>query len=182
MSAVLTAAIPVLFAALIEGLPGALKIAGFALALLGVWLIAWVGSTAGGRAGLGLALLAGGGFGAFFILIHQSSTTATFWPLAAARVASLLLILIVVLLRRRAALPSRRVLPLVLLSGALDVGGNAFFVLAGQAGRLDVAAILSSMYPASTVLLAGLVLGERVTRARAAGIVAVLAAIALIAA
>jgi drug/metabolite transporter (DMT)-like permease len=182
VSALVTAALPVLFGALIEGLPGRLKLAGFALALVGIWLIAGTGDAADGRDGLGMALLAGAGFGAFFILIHQGSTTATFWPLAAARVASVMLILSVVLLRRRAWAPPRLTVPLVLLSGTLDVGGNAFFVLAGQAGRLDVAAVLSSMYPASTVLLATLLLGERMTRAHAVGVLAVLAAIALIAA
>jgi drug/metabolite transporter (DMT)-like permease len=175
-----SAALPVLFGALVEGLPGALKLAGFGLAIVGGWLIAGTGGKAGGRAGLALALLAGGGFGGFFILIHRAGATATFWPLAAARLASLLFVA-AVLLRRRQDTP-RRALPLALLSGVLDVGGNAFFVLAGQAGRLDVAAILASMYPATTVLLAGLLLGERVTRAQAAGIAVVLAAIALIAA
>src|SRR5262249_12411335 len=182
VSAVLTAAIPVLFGALAAGLPGTSHPAALRPGLVGRWLIGGTSDGEGGRDGLGMALLAGAGFGGFFILIHRASQTATFWPLTAARTASLLLMLAVVLLRRRAWAPPRLALPLVLLSGALDVGGNAFFVLAGQAGRLDVAAILSSMYPASTVLLAALVLGERVTRPQAAGIAAVLAAIALIAA
>jgi drug/metabolite transporter (DMT)-like permease len=181
VSAVLTAILPALFGATTEGLPGALQLAGFALALLGVWLIAGAGRSVGSREGLGLALLAGCGFGVFFILIHRASASAVFWPLVAARCGSLALVLPIALGRRQFLRPDLRLLVPTLLSGALDVAGNAFFVLAGQAGRLDVAAILSSMYPASTVLLAGILLGERVTRVQGVGIVAVLAAIALIA-
>jgi drug/metabolite transporter (DMT)-like permease len=182
LSAVLTAALPALFGALTEGLPSTLKLAGFGLALVGIWLVAGTGGAAGARQGLGLAVLAGCGFGVFFILVHRAGANAVFWPLVAARFGSLGLVLPLALARRQLLWPDRRLLVPVLLSGALDVAGNAFFILAGQAGRLDVAAILASLYPASTVLLATLLLGERVLRVQQIGIVAALAAIALIAA
>ena len=181
LSAVLTAALPALFGAITEGMPGARALAGFGLARLAIWLIAGTGAARGARDGLGLAVLAGCGFGLFFILAHRAGTTAVFWPLVAARVGSFGLVLPLALSRRPLLAPDRRLLVPVLLSGMLDVAGNAFFVLAGQAGRLDVAAILSSLYPASTVLLAALLLGERVLRVQLIGIVAALAAIALIA-
>jgi drug/metabolite transporter (DMT)-like permease len=181
LSAVLTAALPALFGVLTEGMPGALKLVGFGLALLGIWLIAGTGASVGARDGLGLALLSGCGFGMFFILVHRAGASAIFWPLAAARIGSLGLVLPIALGRRQFLRPDPRLLVPVLLSGVLDVAGNVFFVLAGQAGRLDVAAILSSLYPASTVLLAALLLGERVMRVQVVGIVAAVAAIALIA-
>jgi uncharacterized membrane protein len=115
------------------------------------------------------------------ILVHRAGANAVFWPLVAARVGSLGMVLPVALGRRQLSWPDPRLLVLVVLSGSLDVVGNAFFVLAGQAGRLDMAAILSSLYPASTVLLAALLLGERVMGVQLVGIVAALAAIALIA-
>ncbi len=181
VSAVLSAAIPVAWGMASEGLPPAPKLAGFVLALSGIWLVARSDDVGEGQAGLPLAVLAGCGFGGFLVLMHRGAQGGTFWPLAAARGTSLALALGVALARRRAWLPARAAVPLVLLSGVLDAGGNAFFVLAAQAGRLDVASVLSSMYPASTVLLAALLLRERVTRPQGAGVAVVLGAIALIA-
>jgi drug/metabolite transporter (DMT)-like permease len=190
VSAVLSAAIPVLFAALTAGAPGAARLAGFALALGGIWLVARHGDGTAGPAadgaarpsGLGLAVVAGAGFGAFFVLVARAGEGGAFWPLAAARATSLLAVIALALVLRRAAawVPPAASLPLVLLAGVLDTAGNAFFVLAAQAGRLDVAAVLASMYPASTVALAALLLRERIARLQGAGIAAVLAAIALI--
>jgi drug/metabolite transporter (DMT)-like permease len=187
VSAVLTAMLPVLFSALTAGLPDPLRLGGFALALLAIALISRPEHAADGRPqGIGLAVLAGFAFGCFFILISRVSPGATFWPLAVARLASVVSLLVVLLLRRqpRQRLLSgvRKVAPLVLLAGTLDAMGNVFFVLAAHSGRLDVAAILSSLYPAATVLLAAFVLRERVTRIQAVGILLVLLAIPLISA
>jgi drug/metabolite transporter (DMT)-like permease len=188
VSAVLCAALPVAWGALSEGLPPATKLLGFALALGGIFLVARSGETEDAapgvaRQGLLLALVAGAGFGGFLVFMHLGAEGGTFWPLAAARGTAFLLVLATALSRRSATawIPARAALPLVLLSGALDAGGNALFVLASQAGRLDVAAVTSSMYPASTVVLAAVLLGERVSRPQGFGIAAVLGAIALIA-
>lgn len=180
VTAVLAAALPVLFSVFFQGLPGLLQLVGFALALIAVWLISRPERARGRPEGVGLALLAGLGFGSFFILISQASSTAIFWPLAAARLSSFLFMLSLLLIRRQKLLPKLSAFPLVLLAGTLDVAGNAFFVLATHSGRLDVAAILSSLYPAATVLLAGIILKERVTRLQAIGIFVALIAIPLI--
>ncbi len=181
VSAVLSAALPVVWSAAAEGLPPASKLGGFGLALAGIWLVARAGPSEGGGEGLPLAILAGCGFGGFLILLHRGATGGTFWPLVAARGTSLALSLGAALVLRRPFRPAVSALPLVVLSGALDAGGNAFFVLSTHAGRLDIAAVLSSMYPASTVLLAAALLRERISRPQGAGIAAVLGAIALIA-
>ncbi len=182
ISAVLTAALPVIFSALTTGLPSLPQLAGFGLALVAIGLISRPERTKTRPEGLGLAVLAGCGFGCFFILISRVHPDATFWPLAMARLTSVCFMLVVLLGRRQPLLPSVTVAPLVLLAGTLDAVGNAFFVLAAHSGRLDVAAILSSFYPAATVLLAALVLRERVTRVQGAGIVLVLLAVPLISA
>lgn len=180
ITAMLSAALPVLFGAFFEGLPGPLQLTGFVLALIAVGLISGLGVVKGRPKGLGLAFLAGLGFGSFFILISRVSHGAIFWPLAAARLASFLFLLAVILVRRQEIIPKKSVLPVVFLAGALDVAGNVFFVLATHAGRLDVAAILSSLYPAVTVLLASIILKERVTRIQTIGICIALVAIPLI--
>ncbi len=182
ITAVLAASLPVIYSAFTLGLPRPLQLAGFALALLSVALVSRPERLAGRPTGLGLALLAGLGFGGFFILIGQVSARAIFWPLVYARIVSLLFMLVFVRVRGEPMLPKKQGFPLILLAGALDVAGNVFFILAAHAGRLDVATILSSLYPAMTVLLAALILHERVSRLQAAGIVLALGAILLISA
>ena len=182
VSAILTASLPVIFSAFTEGLPSLIQVGGFVLALVAVGLISRPERLKGRPEGLGLALLAGLGFGCFFILISRVHHNATFWPLAVARLTSVFLLLLVVGVQRQRALPRRGAVVLVLLSGGLDALGNAFFVLATHIGRLDVAAVLSSLYPAATVLLAMIVLRERVTRVQGIGIFLALASIPLISA
>ncbi len=182
VSAILTAGLPVLFSALTVGFPNFLQLSGFVLALLAIGFISRPERSHGRPEGIGLALLAGCGFGCFFILISRLNATATFWPLAVARFTSVLFLLIVGRFRQQQMLPKKTVLPLVALAGVLDAIGNAFFVLATHVGRLDVAAVLSSLYPAATVLLAAFVVRERVTRIQAFGILLALVAIPLISA
>jgi drug/metabolite transporter (DMT)-like permease len=131
---------------------------------------------------IGLAILAGLGFGVFFILLDQVQSDAVFWPLVAARTVTTITMAVILWLNRRSSLmPSRRgLLALVLLSSALDVGGNVFFLIATQAGRLDIAAVVSSLYTASTIMLARLFLKERLNQLQMAGVLAALAAIVLI--
>lgn len=182
ITAVLAASLPVIFSVFTQGPPGPLQLAGFVVALLAVALVSRPERAAGRPEGLGLALLAGLGFGSFFILIGQVSTHAIFWPLAASRVSSLIFMLVFMRIRGEKMLPKKSVFPLLTIAGVLDVAGNVFFVLATHAGRLDVASILSSLYPAVTVLLAAIFLRERVSRIQAIGITLALGAIILISA
>jgi drug/metabolite transporter (DMT)-like permease len=180
VSAVLTASLPVLFSAITTRLPSLPQVSGFALALLAIGLIARPERTVGPPQGFGLALLAGCCFGGFFILISRVEQASVYWPLAIARTSSVLVLATLLCVRQRPLGPGIEVAPLVVLAGILDATGNAFFVLAAHSGRLDVAAILSSLYPAATVLLAAIVLHERVARVQGIGILLVLLAIPLI--
>jgi drug/metabolite transporter (DMT)-like permease len=150
--------------------------------LTGVWLLTAAGggvARAGPREIL-LPLLAGVSFGLFLVFIHRAGGSGVLWPLTAARATSVSLLAVIGGAMGTLRLPRHPAIGLTCLAGVLDTGGNAFFVLAAQAGRLDVASVLSSLYPASTVALACWVLGERLTGRQAAGAVATLAAIACI--
>jgi uncharacterized membrane protein len=184
VSAVVGAIVPVLAGAVSEGPPGTLRVLGFGLALTAVWLLAAPGPTGRslGARGLALPAAAGVGFGLFLVLIHQVGGSAVLWPLAVARASSLALLAGAGVVAGGLRVPGRSDLGLTGLAGALDAAGNAFFVLAAQAGRLDAAAVLSSLYPASTVALAHVVLRERLGRFQTVGVLLALAAIACVAA
>lgn len=203
IAGLLTAAIPVIYSFLTDGLPQPLQLTGFALAGIAIWLIA---AAPGGKAhprGLLLAALAGIGFGVFFILLKLAGKSGVVWPLLYARLASFALTTVIyaatVLLRRKSPQPATGAarptsatatelrpllapmfLLLVALSCVFDTGGNLLYTMATRVGRLDVAAVLSSLYPAGTILLAAWLLKERSTRTQTLGMALALGAVVLI--
>jgi uncharacterized membrane protein len=180
VSAVLATAIPVVVNALTEGLPGNLQFIGFGVALAGIWLLSRPERTGLSPAGLGMAVLAGLGFGGFFTALGQIGDAAVWWPLVAGRVAACSLMIAFVLFTRRPVGLRQMPLGLLTLSGLIDVAGNLFFLLANQYGRLDVTAVLASLYPAVTAILARLTIKEHMTRVQMLGVGAAILAIVLI--
>jgi drug/metabolite transporter (DMT)-like permease len=182
LTAVITAIVPVAVSLFLEGIPPVITIMGFGLALVAVWLLTQSGSAVSiTAAGLGLALIAGMGFGLFFIFMDQASTQAILWPVMIARTASVLVLGGSLIGRRQWVFPAPDQLPIIAVVGIFDVGGNAFFAIAAQAGRLDIAAVLSSLYPVSTVLLAWLILKENLNRQQWIGVALAMVALVLIA-
>lgn len=182
IAAVVSVILPLLLGFFLEGFAAPLQLLGFAVALCAVWLI--TRPRAGARIEtrhLVLPLVAGIGFGVFLILIDHVSAAAVLWPLAAARAASILPLFIALRMARQPAKPAASQIPLILLVGLLDTGGNAFYALAARAGRLDMAAVLGALYPAMTVILARLVLKERLSRRQGLGLALALLAVVLIA-
>jgi drug/metabolite transporter (DMT)-like permease len=182
ITGVLAAIIPVGVGVVFEGLPTPLVIVGIGLALVAVVLVSRVGDDRAGPSGLGLALLAGIAIGALGVAIAQISDGHVFGPLTVLRATEALLIGTVVLVGHRAWRPNPRLWPALAAVGVLDMAGNGVFILAVQAGSLAVAAVLSSLYPVTTVILATVFLRERITRSHAAGIALAIVAIACIAA
>jgi drug/metabolite transporter (DMT)-like permease len=177
LSAVLASALPVVFSIFREGLPRPLQMGGFGLAIVSIWLLSRPEKLGGRPAGLGMGVLAGLGFGSFFIALDQIGENAVLWPLAAGRLSSCLSVIVFALLTRQPLNPPTSALGLLILLGILDVGGNLFFLLAVQTGRLDVAAVLASLYPAVTAILARLIAKEHMNRLQAIGLAMAILAI-----
>jgi drug/metabolite transporter (DMT)-like permease len=180
VSALVAAGIPVLAAAFTQGLPPLLVMLGFLLALAAIWLVSGGGSVDFHLADLRLPLLAGLAFGFFFLTLHQASTESVLYPLIAVRIVSISSLLAYALVTCQSIRPGRESLFPILMSGLLDTLGNGAYALASQLGRVDVAAVLGSLYPGATVLLAWILLKERISRMQMVGILAALAAIVLI--
>ena len=192
VSGLLCAAVPAVVSQLTDGLARWQQFVGFALAAAAIWLIASV-SDAGGtsRRTTLLAALSGVGFGVYFVTLRQAGLSGVLWPTACARVGSAgicTLLLLLFALQHRRGTPGRAQLlrldattVLWILGGAtLDLCGNLSFMQATRLGRLDVAAVLASIYPAGTILLAAALLHERTTVRQRWGMALALPAVVLI--
>ena len=182
VTGVMAALIPVVAGIVLEGVPSALTLVGIALAIVAVVLVSRVSDASSGPSGLRFALIAGLGIGLFSVFVAQVSDGHAFGPLALIRLVEAILIGVVVLVTGAVWRPERRFVPAMAGVGVLDMAGNGFFILAVHGGALAVAAVLSSLYPVTTVILATIFLRERVTRTHAVGIALAVGAIAFIAA
>lgn len=184
LSGLLAAAIPAVVTLWREGSPGALPLVGFVVAGLAIWLIAAGSSEASDAGTMGLAMAAGVGFGFFFVALKMANGAGVIWPMATARIGSMSVCLLMLLGSGSVREPvklSRRAVGWALSAALLDTSGNLLFLAATRRGRLDVAAVLGSLYPASTILLAAFALGEWPTQRQAVGMAAAVAAVVLIA-
>lgn len=184
VSALLAAALPVTVGIFTQGFPGFLTFLGFCFALLAVWLISQskgaVMDILSHLSDLKLPLLAGIGFGFYFVLMHEATKGGgAVWHMVFSRMGGMALIVAYLLVTRSSWKIDITAMPIISLNGLLDLGGNFFFILAGQAGRLDVASVLSSLFPSATVILAWIFLKERLNRNQWIGVICALIAIIL---
>lgn len=180
VSAVISALVPVIYGITSHGVPTARVISGIGLGVIAIVLTSWTGQVR--RAdGLWQGLMAGCMFGLYFVLIKIiGRPDALVTPLAISRSAALL-VSIPWWLLRPAPRPSRDGVGLALLAGMCDVGAGGAFMVAALAGRIDIAGVLASLYPAVTVLLAFFINHERIMPPQRWGLVLTIMATALIA-
>ncbi|MHC0429710.1 EamA family transporter [Streptomyces sp. O3] len=187
-TAAAAAALPVVAGVLTGDRLSALAVVGVLCALAAVLLVSLSGDGTGASGdrrtllrSMALALLAGAGFGAFFVFLAQTPSDTSLWPLVWARCASLTAILLFILVRRTSpALPARPA-RLALLSGVLDMGSSALFLVAVRGGSLAVIGLLASLYPISTVLLARILLKERIRGIQHVGVALAVGSVVLLA-
>ena len=188
LTAILVAGIPVGVGLALGERPGAIAGVGVVLALIAVVLVSrqvtdkdvtphkFTAKVASLTVGSGVA------FGLNFVLIHQAPVQAELWPLVFARLSASVMVFVVAAVSANLRPPSGTPLRLAVLAAVLDTGSNIAMLMALHASYLSLAGVLMSLYPAATVLLAIVVLRERLTRWQAAGMVLALAAVAMIAA
>jgi drug/metabolite transporter (DMT)-like permease len=188
LSGLLAAAIPAAVSAGAEGSPGLLRLVGFVVAGMAIWLIAAGPNPEAKPADKGtvwLAVAGGVGFGVYFVALKFAGSAGVIWPLATARmgslaVCSLLLAGMSLKVGEEKIRLTRTVVGWAMGAVLLDTSGNLLFISATRAGRLDVAAVLASLYPASTILLAAWTLHERPTRRQGLGMAVAAAAVVMI--
>jgi drug/metabolite transporter (DMT)-like permease len=180
VTGLIAATLPVVVGFVRQGVPSTEVVVGIAAALGAVILVSRTSDPAGRPSGIEYAVVGGVGLGLFNIVVGAFPEHGVAWPLAVIKAVGVLTIALIVLAGRRPWRVPRPVWPAVAVVAVLDMAGNAFYLLATQVGRLDVAATLSSLYPVTTVILAVVILHERVSRSHLVGIVMAALAIVLI--
>ncbi|MFN2386857.1 MAG: EamA family transporter [Thermoanaerobaculia bacterium] len=156
---------------------------GVVLAIVAIVLISQSGDRQDGRratTGLPVAIASGVAIGVFLVCLERTAPAAGLWPLIPARIVSVSLFAAAGMVLRNALLPRRGAMRIVVAGGVLDMAANVLYLLAVREGPLGIVATLTSLYPASTVLLARIVLHERLRRVQQAGVACAAAAILLI--
>jgi drug/metabolite transporter (DMT)-like permease len=183
VTAVVSAALPVIVGLLLGERPSVQALIGIVVACAAVALVSGaVGSRHQHTAAMTVALaaLAGIGFGFIFVAFSRTASDSGLWPLVAARAASVPVVGAVVGVTKPDRGVLRSVLVIVVLSGVLDMAANLFYLEASHRGLLSIVAVISSMYPVSTVCLAFGLDHERVSRSQAAGLAFAAVALALV--
>lgn len=182
VAAVLGAAIPTIVSMATEGMPGPIPLTGFVLAGIGIWLISRTEEGVAAKpAAIGVAVICGIGFAGYYLSIRQAGEGSIFWLAAISRCVSFFVTGGIVLAARQYRPIERSGVAWGIAAGLLDISGSAMFIRATQMGRLDSSVVISSLYPAITVLLARVFLKEHFTPWRLAGLAAALAAVPMIA-
>jgi drug/metabolite transporter (DMT)-like permease len=180
-----SAVVPVIVGIASGESPSSWQLVGIACALIGVFLAAREPGTSGETrlaAGVGLAVLAAIGFGGYFPFMHAAGNADFWWASLIFRVASTSVILVAVAIQRPPLDVAARVLPWLALIGLADTLGNVLFAAASRSGLVSVTSVLASLYPIVTVVLARVLLAERVARPQEGGIGLTLAGVVLISA
>ena len=186
VSGLLAAAIPAIVSSFLDGRAGPQRYLGFLVAGAAIWLIAAGQGVREQRGTTVLATAAGAGFGLYFVALHFAGAGGVLWAMTTARLgsiatcATILLAMSLTPSKGGPARITRHVVGWMLATALFDTSGNLLFVAATRAGRLDVAAVLASLYPASTILLAGFVLHEKLTPRQKWGMAIAVCAVALI--
>lgn len=182
ITAVIAAVVPVVGGLVSGERPGPAALLGIVIALVAIALVSRSGPMGRpDRESLLTALGSGIGFGTYFLLISGVHRDAGFWPLVVGRSVSVLLAASLAMVRGLPVVVPRAALALTLTAGVLDATANVTFLMASQRGLISVVAVIASLYPAGTVMLAISVEGERLSAAQGVGLAAAAGALVLIA-
>ena len=181
LAAVISAALPIGTGLFLGDRPSLIAYVGIVIAIVGIALVTGAVGTAHAPTKLaivGVATLAGCGFGWMFVCLDRTSSDSGMWPLLAARIASISIAATIIAFRGRSRLGQGRIPAIALWAGFFDMGANVLFVFANRHGMLSLVSVITALYPVSTIVLALRLDHEKANRSQFAGMAC--AALALV--